>query len=176
MHSNIICAILRHYKTDNPTIMRNKIDMHAADDGVSPSNYSQTEETTTVATAISTPETEQPFSATEQSGAESLQYDREEFLSIYYPDIELIPGEVYVFSRRPDDEEIIIGILDIFDGRTAILEAAQFIGSSPKIMYCVRLTADYKLVRLARRDEIRDFCFNYGYEYRNSYPASGSKL
>lgn len=78
---------------------------------------------------------------------------------------EFIPGELYVFSPQayPCPEQEVCGIFDAYCNGRVRLEVVMYgIGS---FRYDCWLSEDYRYVRIAQRDEIRDFGFNYGYEW-----------
>lgn len=76
----------------------------------------------------------------------------------------LVVGEVYAFSTGPRGRKLLYGIFDRRCGDRVMLEVASSTAEDASVRYDALLPETYLFVRLATRSEIRDFCFNYGFD------------
>ncbi len=78
-------------------------------------------------------------------------------------DFSFAAGGVYLFAVCPRGTSAcgVFGIFDRFDGGRIRLEALWYGGGDLRYDEC--LPPDYRYVRAARSEEIRDFYFLYGY-------------
>lgn len=77
--------------------------------------------------------------------------------------INFVAGEVYAFTTDPHDINPLFGIFDRRSGDRVILEVVSA-SEDASVRYGVLLPETYLFVRPATRSEIRDFCFNYGFD------------
>lgn len=76
-----------------------------------------------------------------------------------------VAGDVYVFSvDRACSGGMLFGIFDRIAGDRIFLEAFSAPGGGPSVGYDRILPPAYRFVREASCREIRDFCFNYGFD------------
>lgn len=77
------------------------------------------------------------------------------------------PGDLYVFSPTDTEspEQTLLGIYDCHDSSGCIrLEAASHDYNT--FQQRIRLADTYRFVRMATRDELRDFCYNMGWNHQ----------
>lgn len=87
--------------------------------------------------------------------------DIESFITGGDADFEI--GDVYCFlSDGADESNYAVGIIDCISEGRVVLEVAQF-SDVDTLNFYVELPARFTKVRRARRWELRDFMFNYGF-------------
>ena len=76
----------------------------------------------------------------------------------------LVVGEVYAFSVSLGGCNPVYGIFDRLCGDRVVLEVFSSASEETSMSYGVLLPDSYLFVRPATSSEIRDFCFNYGFD------------
>lgn len=88
-----------------------------------------------------------------------------------------VAGEIYAFSRGPEHDDVLLGIFDrMVDGRVMLEVASAVPDDGGLVRYDLMLPDEFCYVRHAVSGEIRDFCFNYGFDCGSRCASTGKTL